>query len=140
MSDTQKLIQDIKPFIKNLNKKGKFTINVIVNDGEIEELKIKDNMEIDTSDDDLAKQMNTSDVSSTNKTSEEIVKGIISDTSSIENGQQGGNYNFSDTSFGSINGSFLNNRIHKHSRRSMFGGGPSGNSDTLMSITELNGR
>ena len=48
----------------------------------------------------------------------------------------GGAYNFSETS--SINGSFLNNRMNKHLRRSMFGGGmDNNNSDTLASITEL---
>lgn len=49
----------------------------------------------------------------------------------------GGNNNFSETS--SINGSFLNNRMNKHLRRSMMGGGngTSNNSDTLASITEL---
>jgi hypothetical protein len=60
---------------------------------------------------------------------------VTSDEPVVENKTGGGNDMFSETS--SINGSFLNNRMNKHLRRSMFGGGANSGSDTLASVTEL---
>lgn len=58
-----------------------------------------------------------------------------SEVVAVEDKTGGGNDMFSETS--SINGSFLNNRMNKHLRRSMFGGGANSGSDTLASVTEL---